>query len=448
MPSEEGTIVSFDLLSQIKSILKNNPKGMSVTDISHKLKMNRNSVAKYLDILSISGQVEMRTFGPAKVYFLSQRVPLGAMLNHTAEYILVLDSGLRVIQINDRFLEFLHEDRDFFLGRTLEETAMPIVSEQIILDMILETFTKKEVKLEVQYTQADGDLFFRVKLISTVFDDGTPGVTIILEEVTSQKRAEIALKESEQRFREVVEVSPYPISIIDPQGMYLYINSRFTEVFGYTKEEITCGRDWFNAAYPDETYRKQVIHAWITDIEQAGERPVSPRLFRVTTRSGEVKEVIFRTVRLSDQNHYITYEDISERRRVEEALAEQKRVDEVVFNSMQRLQRFREIPERSLDLLFGLDPEGRITQVSPSFERITSFSAAEVRGRPLSDLIRDAEIPLSPEFFRLMHAGEEIEGIELQLIRKDGSVVPVMINLVPVMSGITVIGIQGKLLWV
>ena len=445
MTSNEGTIVSFDLLSQIKSILKNNPKGMSVTDISHKLKMNRNSVAKYLDILSISGQVEMRTFGPAKVYFLSQRVPLGAMLNHTAEFILVLDSELRVIQINDRFLEFLREDRDYYLGKTLEETAMPIVSEQAILDKILETFTKKEVKLEVQYTRADGDLFFRVKLISTVFDDGTPGVTIILEEITSQKRAEIALKESEQRFREMVEVSPYPISIIDPHGEYLYINNRFTEVFGYTKDEITCGRDWFNAAYPDETYRKQVIHAWVTDIEHAGERAVSPRLFRVTTRSGEVKEVIFRTVRLSDQNHYITYEDISERKRVEEALAERTRIDEVVFTSVQRL---RGIAERSLDLLFCLDPEGRITRVSPSFERITSFLSAEVRGRLLSDLIRDAEISLSDEFFRLMHAGEEIHGIDLQLIRKDGSVVPVMINLVPVMSGTTVTGIQGKLLWV
>jgi PAS domain S-box-containing protein len=445
MPSDEGTIVSFDLLTQIKSILKNNPKGMSVTDISHKVKMNRNSVAKYLDILSISGQVEMRTFGPAKVYFLSQRVPLGAMLNHTAEFILVLDSGLRVIQINDRFLDFLKEDRDYFLEKTIEETMIPIVSEQIIMDKILETFTKKEVMLEVQYTQDDGDLFFRVKLISTVFDDGTPGVTIILEEITIQKRAEIALKESEQRFREVVEVSPYPISIIDPHGTYLFINSKFTEVFGYTRDEITSGRDWFNLAYPDETYRKQVIHAWITDIEQAGERPVSPRLFQVTTRSGEVKEVIFRTVRLSDQNHYITYEDISERRRVEKALAEQKRVDEVVFTSVQRT---REIAERSLDLLFGLDPEGRITQISTSFERITSYSSEEVRGRMISDLIQGAEIPLSNEFFRLMHAGEEIEGIELHLIKKDGSVIPVMINMVPKMSGTTVIGIQGKLLWV
>jgi PAS domain S-box-containing protein len=322
---------------------------------------------------------------------------------------------------------------------------IPIVSEQIIMDKILETFTKKEVMLEVQYTQDDGDLFFRVKLISTVFDDGTPGVTIILEEITIQKRAEIALKESEQRFREVVEVSPYPISIIDPHGTYLFINSKFTEVFGYTRDEINTGRDWFNLAYPDETYRKQVIHAWITDIEQAGERPVSPRLFQVTTRSGEVKEVIFRTVRLSDQNHYITYEDISERRRVEEALAEQKRVDEVVFTSVQRT---REIAERSLDLLFELDPEGRITQISTSFERITSYSSEEVRGRMISDLIKGAEIPLSNEFFRLMHAGEEIEGIELHLIKKDGSVIPVMINMVPKMSGTTVIGIQGKLLWV
>ena len=55
----------------IKKILQENPKGMTVTDISRKIKINRNSVAKYLDIMRISGHVEMITFGPAKVFFPS-----------------------------------------------------------------------------------------------------------------------------------------------------------------------------------------------------------------------------------------------------------------------------------------------------------------------------------------------------------------------------------------
>jgi response regulator of citrate/malate metabolism len=56
-------------LTKIKTILKDNPKGMTVTDIARKIQVNRNSVAKYLDILLISGHAEMVTFGPAKVYF-------------------------------------------------------------------------------------------------------------------------------------------------------------------------------------------------------------------------------------------------------------------------------------------------------------------------------------------------------------------------------------------
>ena len=55
-------------LTEIKTILKSNPKGMTVTDIARQIHINRNSVAKYLDILLISGHAEMVTFGPAKVY--------------------------------------------------------------------------------------------------------------------------------------------------------------------------------------------------------------------------------------------------------------------------------------------------------------------------------------------------------------------------------------------
>jgi len=63
---------------------------------SHNLKINRNSVAKYLEILLITGQVEMRMYGNAKVYYLSHRVPISSMLKFANELILVLDSDFKV----------------------------------------------------------------------------------------------------------------------------------------------------------------------------------------------------------------------------------------------------------------------------------------------------------------------------------------------------------------
>jgi len=95
-------------LVQIKNLLKQNPEGMSVTDIAKALQKNKNTTGRYLDILLISGHVDMRTYGMAKVFTLSQRVPLSAMLSCSKDLIMVLDREFRIVDINDRFLSLLH----------------------------------------------------------------------------------------------------------------------------------------------------------------------------------------------------------------------------------------------------------------------------------------------------------------------------------------------------
>ena len=68
-------------ITRIKQVLKWRPRGMTISDLSSHLKLNRNMVAKYLEILLISGQVEMEEIGPAKVYFLTQGCPSQLCLN-------------------------------------------------------------------------------------------------------------------------------------------------------------------------------------------------------------------------------------------------------------------------------------------------------------------------------------------------------------------------------
>ena len=67
-------------LMRIRELLKKDPDGMSITDLSKLSGKNKSTVGRYLDILLISGQVDMRTYGMTKVFTLSQRVPLSAML--------------------------------------------------------------------------------------------------------------------------------------------------------------------------------------------------------------------------------------------------------------------------------------------------------------------------------------------------------------------------------
>jgi len=424
--AQDSGIVSPELLAAVRALLKNNPKGLSVSDIAAGLGMNRNSTAKYLDILSVGGQIEMRAFGPAKVYFLSQRAPLGAILNYTAEYILIIDQNYRILQINDRFLEFLHLDRAELLGASIDTVRLPIVSAPGVRNRMLEARSEGEVSLELESGEGEATRYYRVRLVSTAFDDGSTGLTCIIEEITARKQAERDLLERERRFREIVELSPFPCAIVDAEGAYLYVNSRFSETFGYTAEEIGTVDRWFDLAYPDPDYRSAMAAEWAR--EAASTEIPEPRFIHLRTRSGQVREVVFRRRRLSDGNHYLVYEDISELRRVETVLAERNRIDDALYRSLRRL---REISESGHNLLFGADLDGRITFASPLFERIAGRRAGALAGMPIGDLLSGPGLDLGPTFLAEIADGRPLEEQELRVSRADGTMTTMIASLVP-----------------
>lgn len=174
-------------LTQIKTILKNHPKGMTVTDISRKIHINRNSVAKYLDILLISGHAEMVTFGPAKVFFPSSRIPLSALLNFTHDYIVVLDKDLTFIQASDNFLRFCQTTRSETIGHSIETFSHARLPIPELAQNARRALDGTELTIEKKYKLLDQTYHLRIKHIPTTFDDGEPGVTLIIEDITERK---------------------------------------------------------------------------------------------------------------------------------------------------------------------------------------------------------------------------------------------------------------------
>ncbi len=110
-------VLDQDKVDRIKQHLRLHPRGLSISDLTLKLKVNRNLIAKYLDMLLISGQVEMEIIGAAKVYYLSHRVPISAMLEFSTDFVIVVDAGQRVIQVNEPVLNLLQEKREALVGK-------------------------------------------------------------------------------------------------------------------------------------------------------------------------------------------------------------------------------------------------------------------------------------------------------------------------------------------
>jgi PAS domain S-box-containing protein len=175
-------------LSRVLELLKEEPRGLSITDISRALKLNRNSVSKYLNMLLISGHVELRSIGVAKVYFLSKRVPISAMLDYSSDAIVVLNRNMEIVVANESFLSLAGCEFRDIIKMKIAGSDIPIVTAPEVLKEIVNCFKSECSSSEMEWGDGSGEYFYRIKFVPTVFDEGSPGLTVIIEDISHIKK--------------------------------------------------------------------------------------------------------------------------------------------------------------------------------------------------------------------------------------------------------------------
>lgn len=224
--------------SEILTLLRENPRGMSVTEIADATRLNRNTIARYMDNLLVSGQVEMRTFGKAKVFFLSKRVPVSAMLNLSSEMVLLIDADLRVIQANESLLSFLGAESDQIIGKYVYESACKTFCSDVLTDQIRSALQGEMVRSELRLLKNGSDCYLDQRIYPMVLSDGRPGVTVVWDDITEKVNSEAALEQSEAMFRRLVETIHDVIWSVDETFGIQYISPQITSVTGYLPEEL------------------------------------------------------------------------------------------------------------------------------------------------------------------------------------------------------------------
>jgi PAS domain S-box-containing protein len=225
------SVLDQEKVERIKNQLKWHPRGMTISALSSKMKMNRNLMAKYLDVLLISGQVRMDIIGNAKVYSLSHRVPISGMLEFSSDLVIMLDSEKKILQVNEPLLKLLNEDRGSLLGKRLEETNNAFLQDVPVgVDI-----DAREQLTEMSCILHDEKRYFRIKQIPTAFEDGTQGLTLLIEDVTAQMKYRLMLELREATYRRIVEDQPELIC-------------RFLPDFSITFSNMACS-NFFNVPY-------------------------------------------------------------------------------------------------------------------------------------------------------------------------------------------------------
>jgi len=210
---------------------------MTVTDIARVIKINRNSVAKYLDILLISGHAEMVTFGPAKVFFPSSRIPLSALLNFTHDSIVVLDRELRFLQVNENLLRFIGIPRENIIGQRIEDFSLALFQLPEMAQNAKRALEGKELTFEKRYGNDSRQWYLRIKHIPTTFDDGEPGVTLIIEDFTDRKQTEEKMKRTIQEWETTFNAISDMVFIEDNEFTILQANRSFADFLHIKPEE-------------------------------------------------------------------------------------------------------------------------------------------------------------------------------------------------------------------
>ncbi len=252
-------------LATLKALLTRHPGGLTILDIAAHLGINRNSVAKYLEVLRIGGHLDVRSVGPAKLYRLSHRLPTKALLDHSSEAILVLDEH-RIVQANEEAARLLRREQESLPGA--EKGILPFLDENRLGRVLAGRKSSFDFTL--------GRRAYHATMLPTTFDDGSPGATMIIEEVTRRRETEERLRLLER----AVEASSGAITIADMRQEdrpLIYVNPAFERMTGYAKEEVL-GR---NCRFLQADDRDQEAIALITEaLERGQECTVELRNYR------------------------------------------------------------------------------------------------------------------------------------------------------------------------
>jgi len=236
------------------------------------------------------------------------------------------------------------------------------------LEEILLNLGERHVNLETRHRRKDGTQYDVEVSISGVELAGENYLFCLHRDTTARKQAEQALRQSESRFRAIIEASPIPYALNDGQLNITYLNTAFTQTFGYTLDDIPALADWWPKAYPDPSYRQSMMAAWQTHMEKA-ERDHSPFEAVEATiqcKHGETRTVLVAAAPMSQSLtdlHVVTLYDITERNRAEEA----SRLAASVFT-------------HAREGILITAPDGTIIDANTAFTRITGYSRDEVLG--------------------------------------------------------------------
>ncbi len=309
-------------------------------------------------------------------------------------------------------------------GYTAEEFAKLNIMEIIIpeeRDNILPIFQTlidfKHSIFETEILTKDKDRL-PVEISSHLFDlDNRPVIISTMREISERKKANKLLHDSEKQYRRLFALAPVAYLSLDPDGNIIEVNDKWRNLFGYSKEEVVDGwfgdfltrssLDRFRAAFADLSESKEKMEI---DLEISARDKTVLNIFMVA----EVTKNSFGDIQSAQ---CILIDNSRQKRSTEEKQKQEQWLEQIIDNTS--------------DIVFSFKPDGSITNVNPTFEKVIGKSAASLINSKFDSIVHGDDLAFVRQAIDKCIGGEKIPPIEIRLHTESGQHLSAELMLTP-----------------
>lgn len=364
-------------------------------------------------VLGIARDITARK--EAERQIAERRLYVEAVLAAAPDAIITLDAQHRVAEWNAGAERLFGYTRDEAVGKNLDDLIATAHARPEATALTSQVMSGEAVPpTEVIRYRKDGSPVHVIVAASPVLVEGHfIGAVAVYTDITERKRAEEALRESQERLQDFLDNATDLIQMVDMQGRFLYVNRAWRETLGYTEADVA------SLTLPDIIHPDSMDHCmWLFRDMASGQCNVVNVEATFITKDGRPIPVEGNVSCRMENGEPIStrgiFRDISERKRAEEALRESE-------------ARYRALFDNIPIGLYRTEPGGRVLDANPallemlgyaSLEELQQVSASDVYLVP-ADRVRQQEIL-------------EREGVarafEQRMRRKDGAAIWVLDN--------------------
>jgi PAS domain S-box-containing protein len=437
-------------IARIRELLASRRDGMSITELAGMLDMNRNTVAKYLDILQMQGAVDGRRKGTSKLFYLSERLPASSLRQVCTRPYWVIDQDGGIVEASPELCSLVAMHADQVLHQS--STVLPVRFGGDCTPDSLKSAVVKGTGQRARAQVRQGDRFLPVtlSLIPVVFASGRPGMAIMVDE--DNPAADPYRKDEEAVSADIHALLDDEMEYIvrrTAEGITRYVNEPYCRAAGKTREELL-GRPFKPLVSPGDAERIRVHIAGLSV-----QYPVGTIEYRAVMANGDL-----RYQRWQDRAHFTSRGELDAITSfgidiTDQVLASQKlkkmqeTLEESIVSRTEELrginrQLYAEIAQRermeeqlllaqfamdkASDMVFWIGRDARIRYANDRACESLQYARNELLDRRFGDVVPACSSGEWDLLWEDLRSGGQVFR-ETDIIRKDGARVPAELRL-------------------